>query len=1126
MVVSLFDRSHSRSRSLRRKPVSSRSRRKDDQRIRLAIDELESRRALAITGVLSIGGQTVGSFTDAPTGEDSIGDFVTVSIEGTRGTVIFNGVTDPLAVSVADGTIINTIQIIDASPDFQLTFNGVIRTGTAVPYASDGIVQMGQISTSDVIRGINSVRGPLTNVAITTDPPIGFTQSGGAIGSNQITLAGNQTSFLSQFVCATPLTVGGTLAGAPVFANVNAASYDAGTNTTVLTLSNPTGGTTTQGALTLATARGVEFQLTQFAGRNFSNLNLKDGGGLFTDVVTGAPAVVNGVTVNDVGIVLTDGLLAYSSIGIRRLLDATVLIGTKSSASADGRMFVEGATADSLLFVGPQTTPTAKNSKFELTVGEDFLGDITVSQGFHGVMNMGGDALGTVAFLRGVGPKARLNASQWADVRVGGDFAGSINSTGNEVSMAVSGNVTGTGRINSESDVTLNVGGSVQKGAVISSDQGVTFDIGRNFLGTMQAGSSEMTGIVRGNVSDATLASSNDITLDVRGSILNSAIAADDEFKLDVIRDVTGSTISSGDSEVSFFVGGNVANSRFLGGLNGTIGGSVTKSLFASKGETLDNGDPDVTLDIRGSMTASHVEATSLVSVNVDGSVTKTKFISTTSDVTVDVGVDLKDSTLIAADESVTLTVGRDALNVTVVGDDEDHTVDIGRNFSGSVQSGSGNLFLTIGGSVLKGSSFMTGDDAVVDVGGNFDGTVESQALRFLVEGNVSKASRIVAQQVTDWVGAGTANFGIGGRFDGIVNVVDFDAAPNVTNVVLVGGGAGSSARFYVDRFNTDNLFFNGNFKGNVRVLQDLVANLNFTGDVDRITLGGRVGSYASSNPVGSIIPQIATINVAGRLLYMNTNSYFEALGSGDGVFWNDATKTSSTGALFTGSYGKVVPTLQQVLPPTPPTPQTYTVPSAPGFSAASWQNSPAGILVSFSSSTNNGGLPVVYYEYTTDGGTNWRRFADPTTTSATNLLLTVDSAGNPIVVGSPYSVNVRAVNALGATASSPITVVVPPSAPQSFIAAQLGLGSTSIGINFTAPAGTGGAPVSYEYTTDGGTTWASTTGPGSVTLTNQSGPGALPFVIGQTYSVTVRATNSAGAGPAYSPPTNVPMLP
>jgi hypothetical protein len=63
---------------------------------------------------------------------------------------------------------------------------------------------------------------------------------------------------------------------------------------------------------------------------------------------------------------------------------------------------------------------------------------------------------------------------------------------------------------------------------------------------------------------------------------------------------------------------------------------------------------------------------------------------------------------------------------------------------------------------------------------------------------------------------------------------------------------------------------------------------------------------------------------------------------------------------------------------------------------------------------------------------------------------------------------------------------------------------------------------VSYEYTTDGGTTWTAVAGPGPSTLTSQSGPGALPFVIGQTYQVTVRATNSAGAGPAFSPAASV----
>ena len=131
-----------------------------------AIDMLESRVALAITSPLSIGGTTVGSFTDSPTGIANLGDFVTVSIEGTKGTVIFNG-----GAGVADGTDIQTIEIVDASPDFQLTFNASIQTANPVPYASDGIVQLGAITTANVIRGINTVRGPLTNVAVTTTPP-------------------------------------------------------------------------------------------------------------------------------------------------------------------------------------------------------------------------------------------------------------------------------------------------------------------------------------------------------------------------------------------------------------------------------------------------------------------------------------------------------------------------------------------------------------------------------------------------------------------------------------------------------------------------------------------------------------------------------------------------------------------------------------------------------------------------------------------------------------------------------------------------------------------------------------------------------------------------------------------
>ena len=167
MVVSLFDRSFSLPRGLRRKSTSKRNRRVEERRLRLAIDQLESRRALAITTPLSIGGVTVASFLDAPTGPGNLGDFVTVSIEGTKGTVIFNQGTTG---TVPDDTDIQTIDIIDASPDFQLTFNGLIRTANPVPYGSDGIVQLGTITTTNVIRGINTVRGPATNVALSSPP--------------------------------------------------------------------------------------------------------------------------------------------------------------------------------------------------------------------------------------------------------------------------------------------------------------------------------------------------------------------------------------------------------------------------------------------------------------------------------------------------------------------------------------------------------------------------------------------------------------------------------------------------------------------------------------------------------------------------------------------------------------------------------------------------------------------------------------------------------------------------------------------------------------------------------------------------------------------------------------------
>jgi hypothetical protein len=604
----------------------------------------------------------------------------------------------------------------------------------------------------------------------------------------------------------------------------------------------------------------------------------------------------------------------------------------------------------------------------------------------------------------------------------------------------------------------------------------------------------DISGGIGGNLNGAVISATSDLSLNVGGSIVNSRLAAYSAMSVDV----TGNVVKSGftttyDSELSLVVGGNMS------------------------GSTVQSGSSDV-------------------SVSVAGNVTNSQFASTYSDVTLDVGGDFLKNKIVTGD-NVELTVGRDALNNTVIADDN-VTLDIGRNWRGVAQSASSDLRLDVSGSVLKGSSFSSGEDTRIDVFGNFDASTTSRDLRFFVGGNVSQASRIVAQRVTDWQGGPLAgpNFSIGGRFDGLLNVVEFDAAPENTAVTILRNGAGTSARFYVDRFLTDTLVFNGNFRGNMRVLQDLTANLTFNGNVDRITIGGRVGSYVPGN---TITTTPAVITVTGRLKYLNTNSYFQATTPGDGLFWNDATSTDPsslavTGSLVTGSYVTVVPTRPATQTPAPIPPQTYNPPSAPpGFSAKSQDVRPAGILVTFQAATSDGGLPVVFYEYSTnatDGTPTWRRFDNPAQGPGTDIVLTKDSAGNALVLGTTYQVAVRAVNAIGATGTTPsaVQVVAPPLAPATFSASATTL-PDGIKVSFTAPTNDGGLTVTYQYTTNalaGTPTWRDfdnpSQGPGTdIQLTVDSSGG--PW-LNNTYDVSVRAVNTLGNA-AFTPSSPVTVI-
>jgi hypothetical protein len=337
--------------------------------------------------------------------------------------------------------------------------------------------------------------------------------------------------------------------------------------------------------------------------------------------------------------------------------------------------------------------------------------------------------------------------------------------------------VTSSARINSDNDVSLGVVGSVLKGATVAGDD-ITLTITGNLMGSVVSGD-DLAGTVGGNLSGASITAESDISLSVAGSILNSTISADNFLRLDVTKNVSGSQFHvSEDKGMSAYIRGNVTNSR-----------------FNVNSDDDDSDDDSLTLDVDGRFAGSTVVGEENISVDVGGAVTGSQFTSTENDVTLDVGGILR-NTRIAAGDAMRLVTTGDALGVTAIADNN-VTLDIGRNWSGAAQSAADNVLLDVTGSVLKGSTFMAGNDMAVDVGGNFDGAVTSQDLVFLVGGNVSKASRIVAQQVRDWgnfVNFSDPNFSIGGRFDGVVNVGVFDAVEGVNPAATIIGGGDSAA--------------------------------------------------------------------------------------------------------------------------------------------------------------------------------------------------------------------------------------------------------------------------------------------------------------------------------------------
>ena len=171
-------------------------------------------------------------------------------------------------------------------------------------------------------------------------------------------------------------------------------------------------------------------------------------------------------------------------------------------------------------------------------------------------------------------------------------------------------------------------------------------------------------------------------------------------------------------------------------------------------------------------------------------------------------------------------------------------------------------------------------------------------------------------------------------------------------------------------------------------------------------------------------------------------------------------------------------------------------------------------LSVAFTAPTSTNGASITNYEYSTNNGSTWST-RSPTSTSSPLVI----SSG--VSNGTTYTVAIRAVNSNGSGVTSNLVQAVPANsvvAPAAPTISSITAGNTQASVVFT-PGSDGGASITnYKYSINGGSTW----------VTPSPAVTSSPLVItgltnGTSYSISIKAVNSAGDGAAATAVSVVP---
>lgn len=179
-----------------------------------------------------------------------------------------------------------------------------------------------------------------------------------------------------------------------------------------------------------------------------------------------------------------------------------------------------------------------------------------------------------------------------------------------------------------------------------------------------------------------------------------------------------------------------------------------------------------------------------------------------------------------------------------------------------------------------------------------------------------------------------------------------------------------------------------------------------------------------------------------------------------------------------------------------------HTYSSAPAPTGLSSTPGNTTVQISFSQSSVPYMAPITNYDYSTDGGATFSALSPATTVSPVTI------AG--LTNNTTYQVQLRAVNAAGASAASSSVSAPTFYAPSPPTLTSSTPGNGQVTIAFTAGADGGSAITNYEYSTNDGATFtafspADTVSPNTI----------MGLANATTYLVRLRAVNAAGAGAA-----------